>query len=681
MRWKDHHIIGLMLCALVIPGGCSMDTGPVYTKDGQRYGLSGNQVWRGQWWQYYERALSYAAGEYWDEAIADLKQALGTRLGQQDQRRANTYGLHFVENYFPHRELGIIYYQLGRYQDALDELTTSMNQTESAKAKFYINRVRRALLQQTQRDVRPPRVVIEHPRDGELTNRLALDITGYAADDTYVSKVVINGQPLFIELAEPRQAFSHQVVLNDGPNTLTVAAIDLQGRQTAEQRTVVLDRHGPLLSVTSVDFLDGLSRQRVRIQGVISDQSRITRFQLAGQSMPLPASPDGGFHQEVPRPKDANTLPFEVEDAAGNITRGAISLVTDTDIRHGHRVSPHRPRWAGLTATDVVADVPPWSAMPIRIAQQDRPKEQDPPRITLSEFDAREIVYENAVYLEGQVTDASLIKAFSIDATPYLKHMSRQLFFNFQANLRPGPNGFVMEAKDEWDNRVERAIRITHQPPPQRHIKARLQVALAPFVNKGRTEVLSVSVFDHLSGALLDQKRFDLIDRTLAASRQSLEQAPEAAKAGKAMGAEGILIGSVIESEAKQSLEVIARLVDVESAKVMAVEDVYGEQLTSRDVKTLMAGLALKLRRRFPLQEGTIWEQSGDMIWVEFPDAKGIQKGTKLMIFQQGRTLMRSGRKRRLPPRQLGEARIEEEAELWGGASVERDATDRRGNS
>ncbi|ETX02160.1 MAG: hypothetical protein ETSY1_04525 [Candidatus Entotheonella factor] len=109
MRRKGYDIVGLMLGALVLFSSCSMDTGPVYTKDGQRYGLTGDQVWRGQWWQYYERALSYAEGEYWDDAIADLKQAVGTRLGQKDQRRANTYGLHFVENYFPHRELGVIY--------------------------------------------------------------------------------------------------------------------------------------------------------------------------------------------------------------------------------------------------------------------------------------------------------------------------------------------------------------------------------------------------------------------------------------------------------------------------------------------------------------------------------------------------------------------------------------------
>ena len=595
--------------------------------------------------------------------IADFQQALGTRLGQRDQRRANTYGLHFVENYFPHRELGIIYYQLGRYDEALDELSTSLEQTESAKAKFYINRVRRALLQQTQQDVNPPRVVIEAPRDGVLTNQQTLNVTGYATDDTYVSKVVINGEPLFIELAEPRQNFSQEMILDDGPNTLTVVAVDLQGRQTESQRTVVLDRHGPLLSVISLDLEGG---PRVRVEGALSDQSRITRFQLAGQPVPVPASPDGQFRQEVSRPAGAQELPFEVEDAAGNITRGAIALRADAGRRQGQLRFEPAVRWASSTAADVMSDAMPWAGLPMWMAQQEGAKDQDPPNITLLEFDAQQVIYDDAIYLEGRVTDASFIQAFAIDARPHLRHTCKQLFFNFQARLQPGPNGFIIEARDEWDNRVERAIRVVHEPPPQRHIKSRLQVALAPFANKSETSTLAASVFDHLSGALHEQKRFDLVDATLATSQKPLEQAPDAAKAGEALGAEAMLIGSAIESEENQSLEVIARFVDVQSATVLAVEDVYGERLTSRDVKTLMAGLAIKLRRRFPLREGTIWELADDTLWIEFPEAHGIQKGTRLIVFEEGRTLTRGNRSRRLPARKLGEARIEEEADLWG---------------
>jgi tetratricopeptide (TPR) repeat protein len=117
-----------------------VDQGKVYTKDGQEYGVTSSQVWRGRWWNYYERGSSYAAGEFWFEAIADLQEAIKQR--DQDQRRSRTYGLHFVD-YFPHREIGVVYYRLGRYADAIRELETSLQSAETAKAKFYLNKARR----------------------------------------------------------------------------------------------------------------------------------------------------------------------------------------------------------------------------------------------------------------------------------------------------------------------------------------------------------------------------------------------------------------------------------------------------------------------------------------------------------------------------------------------------------
>jgi hypothetical protein len=68
--------------------------------------VTSSRIWRARWWNYYKRGTSYAAGEFWTEAIADLQQAIAQR--SVDQRQARTYGLHFID-YFPHRELGIVY--------------------------------------------------------------------------------------------------------------------------------------------------------------------------------------------------------------------------------------------------------------------------------------------------------------------------------------------------------------------------------------------------------------------------------------------------------------------------------------------------------------------------------------------------------------------------------------------
>ncbi len=83
-------------------------------RNGVAYGKTeGN--FRHRWWNYYERGLSYAEGEFYMEAVVDLHKALTYR--DKDQRAARTYGHHLID-YFPNRELGIIYYLSGKYSDA-----------------------------------------------------------------------------------------------------------------------------------------------------------------------------------------------------------------------------------------------------------------------------------------------------------------------------------------------------------------------------------------------------------------------------------------------------------------------------------------------------------------------------------------------------------------------------------
>ena len=91
------------------------------------------------WWNYYERGSEYANGRCWHQAIADFKAAIAQRAG--DKHHARTYGLHFVD-YFPHRSLGIAYYHLGRYLDAIAELEISLKTAKTKEAERYRNKAR-----------------------------------------------------------------------------------------------------------------------------------------------------------------------------------------------------------------------------------------------------------------------------------------------------------------------------------------------------------------------------------------------------------------------------------------------------------------------------------------------------------------------------------------------------------
>jgi Curli production assembly/transport component CsgG/Glucodextranase, domain B len=652
----------MLLCAVV---GCAVERGQVYVKDGKQYGVTSSLIWRGQWWNYYERGSSYAEGEFWQEAIADFQAAISQR--EADQRRARTYGLHFVD-YFPHRELGIVYYQLRRYPDAIRELENSLQNVETAKAKFYLNKARQVLFGQTKRETASPRILLDGPAEGLLTNRFTVKVTGRVEADAYVSAIAINGHSLFIELAEPHISFAQDIALQDGPNTIEIAAVDLLGRLTRQRLTVHLDRQGPLVSLGTVELRGEPPHQRARVEGLLSDRSRVVRFLLAGRRLPLPAQSEWEFREEVPLAAGMAAIPFEAEDAAGNVTRGEIALAPASNgqpgIQKGEPDLPSLPRWAFLSPATAVSDLATWRFPPIWTAQGSA---RVPPMIKLSDLAVQQAVYYDTIYLEGKVTGANAIRAFSINGEPLWRRHSQQLFFGYLASLQPGDNRFLLEAIDEMGNTAQQEIVVTRKIEEVKRLDARLRVILLPPDKQGQTSALGETAYDQLFNAFVNQRRFDLVERQqlevvlreLKLSQTELVDPATAAKVGKLVAAEGILIGSVTETP--QALEVFVRFVDVETAVVLAAEDIYGEDLTLKTVGTLMEGLAWKFRQRFPLVEGVVVKTEGKSVFVDLGSKQAIKKYMKLMLFREGEVLKHplTGKVLGAPTETLGEARVE----------------------
>ena len=581
-------------------------------------------------------------------------------------------------DYFPHRELGIVYYRQGRHSEAIDELTTSLSSVDTAKTKFYLNKARRSFLQQTRRDTAAPRIVFTTPPDELLTNRLSVTVTGYAEDDTYVSALVVHGQTQFIELAEPRLVFTQEVELRDGANAIEVMADDLVGQHARARRTVHLDRHGPLLSLEQVEVAGTPPQQRVRVQGLLTDQSRITRFMLAGRAMPAQPGSSWEVREEFPLSGGEEFVAFEAEDAAGNVTHGQIALRAPVDgpagTRQGMRVRHPLLRWTSST-------FPPgggrwgWGGSsvqregtPVQMAQH---RDRHAPVIKLMGLGEQESTVDDSIYLEGQVTDASAIVAFAINGASLWRRNARQLFFGQRFPLQEGENTFALEAVDEAGNTAQLKVVVTRAVRPVRQMGSRLRVVLLPFAKKGEAPVLAEAVHDYLFNVFVQQRRFDFIERQRLEAilqeltlRQKLTQGAlidpaSAAETGKSIAtAEGIMIGTVTETA--QSLEILARFVDVDTAVVLAVGDVYGEDLTPPTVKTLVEGLVWKLQRQFPLAEGVVLEKAGKQLFTDLNERHGVKRSMKLLIFRPGQEFKhpQTGRLLKKPDVILGEARI-----------------------
>lgn len=115
---------------------------PPAQKNGKLYGTLEGNLFPYKWWDYYRRALSFAEGGFWKEAEADLKEAIRQR--GKDQKRARMFGRSFTD-YFPHRELGIVYYHQGRFRDAVRELNESLASVRSPEAESYLTMTKNAI--------------------------------------------------------------------------------------------------------------------------------------------------------------------------------------------------------------------------------------------------------------------------------------------------------------------------------------------------------------------------------------------------------------------------------------------------------------------------------------------------------------------------------------------------------
>jgi len=186
-------------------------------------------VFRDTFWDYYERGQKYAEAGAWKAAIQDFRAARAKR--DKEDRRARTYGVDFIE-YFPVRELGVALYQDGQFKAAVEALEKSLAGFPTAKGAYYYNLARGALLRQSAADTRPPRIKIDAPADGLLTNALALEVRGSAESLNQVALVDVNGEAEIIEAATPTRPFTQVAALSPGSNVIQVRARDLIGQET-----------------------------------------------------------------------------------------------------------------------------------------------------------------------------------------------------------------------------------------------------------------------------------------------------------------------------------------------------------------------------------------------------------------------------------------------------------------
>lgn len=614
---------------------------PVYQKDGKTYGVVKGSF-RHRWWNYYERGLSYAEGRYWQEAEQDLKEAVRQR--DKDQRMARSYGMHFVD-YFPHRELGVIYYHQERYDEAENELQTSLSMVDTGKAKHYLNLVRKKKLELSQADKASPVISLSKISEKPISNSFNFEVKGEVEDDFFAHKIAINDAPEFIELSAPKIPFSKEIKLKKGLNEIKIKTTDLLGKVAEKKVTVVGDFEGPALNIKNVADGDAVAENNIVLNGALADATGITSLRINDEVLAYNKEKEIEFAFNIELQEGQNKIMLAATDVAGNTTSGELNLAYTPQLAGkshlpgtmSRRLNDNNPPVLLAFSGTVVSD----AGLGLQLAAKKAAF-----RLNFKDLTDTQTVYFNTLYVDGNATGTYEIESVAINGEPLLIIPGRTVYFNQLMELQGGENQITIEVVDTKGNETSKTVTVIHQIQKVHQIGSRMSIAVLPFEIKGQATMASEVVYDNLIGAFVDQARFNIVTRgdELEAilreqqlSQTDLVDKKTAIRIGKLVAAESIVMGTIRETA--DSLEIYARMINTETSTVMEAKDVFGQDKAFPQIQYLTNGLALKMKHSFPLIEGMVIKVKGNEIYADFGTFKRIKKEMKFIVFKEGETI------------------------------------------
>ncbi|MFA7453969.1 MAG: hypothetical protein WCZ10_05895 [Desulfobulbaceae bacterium] len=571
---------------------------------------------------YYDRGRSLAADGLHAQAVADFRRAI--EESPKDQWDSTTFG---PIGYFPHRELGILYFQRREYDKAIAELEHSMDSAPSARARYYLNKARAARIERYAMDRTAPVLNLESSSTVEITNSLTKVVRGVAVDDTFLAAVTVADQPVAMESASGKKIFRAEVPLIEGENRIRVAASDLAGRTTENHLTVYSDRQGPVIEIEELVVRNNL----VTLQGNVNDNMEVAFLRINNERWPITGQARGyGFRLVLPD----GTITIVAGDPAGNSTRAVV------------REHASDPVPAGDLLHDKEADTSPASA-----AGKDHPglkpppgspgSDVEPPYIRILSPGPGEKTHGESILLEGMVSDASLPIYISVNGEFVPNRKGRKVFFSRLIHLAPGTNTIRIVAADELGNKAGRTLQVHRLVPSYRRLEARMAVAVLPFGLQPGPATPPGAVRDLLMDAFSAQGRFRTVEQAkidavfpVPAWSGDLPLTPVlAGRLGKRVGAQAVLTGWVLEYPG--AVEILGRLIDAETGTILADNDVFGEISETESLDDLVDELARKFRREIPLAEGSLLEIGSSEVIIDAGPDNRVKPAMQFICYRE----------------------------------------------
>jgi hypothetical protein len=592
--------------------------------------------WRARWWNYYERGRSFADGGFWKEAEADFRIALSKR--SSDQRWARTYGLHFVPEYFPNREMGIALLHLDQPEEGITLLEASYEDQPSARAAYYLDTSRAERVARLGSDIGGPTIELISPTPAETTRGLQLRVHGFARDDTYVRSIRVNGFNTPIEISAPEVEFERLVDLRPGQNAITIEVTDIAGKTASIDVLFRADHDGPAIS------FDEPSGDMHIARGVVRDPSGVVSLTLGGIPAALTAVGSGtfAFEADLSLVASASEIEFVCVDALGNSTEGTrpnSPAGIARAARRRTRIASNAQDITGLLAFNVAAQSDEPSLEFTFIEEGDRYLSDE---ISV-DMEIRQSGENDSFYIDGLELDSF------IPGRPS-QYVSRRVPLATE-----GERVIKAALLEAGVDRANAEVTVVREYTEIESVRNKLSVAFTKNTWEGANPELmgeASFVIDQLEKEMGDRKRFDILNRSdlIAVLGEQELIAAIGDKTAREEIAErvrpvDVFLKGTLRRDNDGILDVLLYAVNTETALRLGQVEVSGRVENVEELSALISKLNLRLEQLFPVVLGQVLEYSGrDQIWSDLNRTQKIDKDWKCVVFRQNDKIIR-GRK------------------------------------
>jgi len=609
-------------------------------KNGKIYGVT-KGLFQHNSWDYYERGLSFAKGGFWNEAAIDLQKAIS--LNYKDQWNARTYGWRFID-YFPHRELGIAKYYLGKYKESIEELVTSRDMVKTAKTEMYIDRVRKKIIEQKTGDSQRPKIFITSPDKYFVTNDFFVTIHGLAIDNHFVSSIKVKDNNIRIDISEKEIPFHVKCPIDSGEDEIPITVTDLFGNTSKTFINFRVDRLGPVISIDE-HSKNNISQTKFVLKAAIFDESGLKEL-IINKKKKILCNESKMFNLKkiVLLQPGTKEIHLEAIDSLGNSTDATINCIDkkQNSIK-SELLAFNNTVYENGILTGIIKKKR-------NLAEKENPDIPQPPKLNLR-YPTEKIIktYLNQFYVCGNIEDRdSKVEALSINGTNVdIPLPGKKVFFKEKVSLTKDTNFINFRFTDSLGYAGSETITIIKLIPKIYNEENRLKLFIKTFPRHPNDNILSDDFEEHLLDSLAKKIKLNNISLWRFSVKQDIvskSTIKDAAVFAKQNKFDCFATGNIrenyydAEDQIENSIEIQVKVFDTQEKRlshVNAYKENINKNLIADNLKNLAQELYEKIVDDLPIIEGTGTIVDDDEIKLDIGETEKLKENMQLIIYKK----------------------------------------------